>query len=61
MKCPYCNKEAIIDDVAKMHIETYGKSVRARTRCCNAILYVYGVMTFRCDKTNQKGQDDWDR
>lgn len=59
MKCPYCNKEAKIEDVVKINLETYGGSVKARTNCCGALIRVYPVTTYRCCETGQKGPDDW--
>lgn len=59
MKCPYCNKEAKIEDVVKLNLKTYGGFAKARTACCGALIRVYPVVTYRCVETDQKGRDDW--
>jgi len=59
MTCPYCKKEAEINDAVKLNLEFYGGAVRARTRCCGKLVYVYPSISFSCRKTNQDGQDDW--
>ncbi len=59
MKCPYCNKEAKIEDVVKLNLETYGGSAKARTACCGALICVYPVVAYRCVETDQNGRDDW--
>lgn len=59
MRCPYCNKTAKIKEVVERNLETYGGSARARTTCCNLIIRVSPVVTFKCTKTDQKGKDDW--
>ncbi len=59
MKCPYCNKEAKISDVAKINMETYGRPVNARSECCGKILSVHPKVIFSCEKTIQRKEDDW--
>ena len=59
MKCPYCNKETKIAEVVKRNLETYGGSVKARTKCCNALIRVSPIVSFRCTETDQNGTDDW--
>lgn len=59
MKCPYCKKEAKISDVVKLNLEAYGRTAKARTRCCGALIVVYPIIAFGCYKTEQKGKDDW--
>lgn len=59
MECPYCKKEAKIEDVVKLNLETYGGSAKARTACCGALIRVYPVVTYHCVETDQNGHDDW--
>lgn len=59
MICPYCRRKAKIDEVVKLNLESYGRSVRARTRCCGALIRVRPVVSYRCEETDQKGKDDW--
>ena len=59
MKCPYCDKEALVSYTVKLNLERYGGSVKARTSCCGALIRVFRVITFRCGETDQGGKDDW--
>ena len=59
MKCPYCKKEAKINDVVKRNLESYGGSAKARTGCCGKLVRVHAVIHFACNETSQEGNDDW--
>lgn len=61
MRCPYCDKEAVIEDRVKWNLEAYpsDRGVKARTSCCGKLIRVYAVVSFRCKETDQRGKDDW--
>lgn len=57
--CPYCKKPAEIPNHAMRNMEAYGRPVRARSKCCNSILYLTPIFSFECEATSQTKSDDW--
>lgn len=66
MKCPHCGKELPEDDTAFYNVEVYGKPVVARTMCCEKLVNIHRVISFRVTKYDHEHQgtrkeDDWGR
>lgn len=61
MKCPHCDQELKADMTAFYNVETYGKSAVARTMCCERLVTISRVTTFRVSKYEGQEKDDWGR
>lgn len=60
MKCPNCNKDLNVPDVAERNMESYGKDVLVRTLCCGgpvrlSPVFSYTAYTYFGNVT----EDDW--
>lgn len=62
MKCPACNKSALIPDNAVANAENYGNPLVVTTDCCQALVRLYPQRTYRLDHyEGPRKEDDWGR
>ena len=61
MKCPYCGKEAIIDDKSFINVKTYiPHSAIVITRCCDSLVNLQQISQFKISEYNGNNKkDDW--
>ena len=60
--CPACKQPLQVPDNAVINMESYGKSVKARTLCCHTVLQLQPRFSFTAyEMQNPPSQDDWGR
>jgi iron only hydrogenase large subunit-like protein len=61
MKCPNCNRIAKVPEVALINTDTYDRTVKVRVSCCNKIVFLSPVRSYRLDLYREKDgeKDDW--
>lgn len=60
MECPHCKNELKIPPRAYRHVETYSRTARVATECCEKLIVLSGSMIFRVRTgDDQASVDDW--